>query len=70
MFDKNYLNHNFTHIEYNEYNNKYSCSKCNIKIHFSFYSNYYLMDFNKNGHFIKDTLKLSCDESIIKGLLE
>ena len=70
MFNFNYLNHDFieyigrhTGIPQSEYT-FYICNKCNIEIYYQSFSMIYYF------HGEDDILKLTCDEMIIKNIIE
>jgi len=79
-FNKNYLGHDFIFKNHGQnivrefcQNNDYICSKCNIVV-----AHYYrneirvikIDDRFKNLKLIGGTLDLTCDEVIIKGIIE
>lgn len=72
MFNLNYLNHDFILLDNYSYSysfKHFKCSNCKILIGYYFngkFDNYYVVD-NINGSY---HLKLTCNEQIIKNLLE
>lgn len=70
MFQTNYLGHDF--VNQDSVNNLYICVKCKIEIYHSIvyniiydrYSQYYTFIDNKEAH------ELTCDEMIIKNIIE
>ena len=76
MFDKNYLGHNL--ISYTRYDgdNDYICTNCGIEIYYieQFKFNYYKQsEFNYyflNGYECGGICEISCDDFIIKNIIE
>ncbi len=69
-FNKNYINHNFIPISTLDNGRFYICSKCKIELDFIGTSkNPYVKRIN-NGELVIETLILSCEEEIIKNIIE
>lgn len=65
MFDKNYLGHDLIKNSY--YLNRYYCEKCSTTVMYNAGCVYSYLS-SKINHY--EILDISCDEMIIKGLLE
>jgi hypothetical protein len=82
MINKNYLNHklNNTSINNIELSSYYICEKCNshiwyqdpdISVYNALMVSYeYYYNHNNNGIYVWLKLQLTCDEMIIKGIIE
>ncbi len=70
MFDKNYLGHYFLKYKYDKFGYDFKCETCGIIIWIEGnYSDSYYMINNKGYHtFLK--VNLSCNDFIIKGIIE
>jgi hypothetical protein len=67
MFDKNHLDHNLI----KKYSNLYTCNKCNIDIvYWDKCDDYYDVYRAHYKYKMYDKELLSCDEWIIKGIIE
>ena len=66
-FDANYLGHNFVLSE--GYVRTYTCTKCNGEVLYDDYNGIYQL-YSQTGRSIFLMKVLSCDEAIIKSIIE
>lgn len=72
IFNKNHLGHEFSKFTDTRYYNDFMCKKCKIRIQYEIdrYLSTYEKYFKVNNANILDELNLTCDEEIIKNIIE